>query len=159
MLTSFSSLFCGHGLKFFSPHTDVCLVVLCTFLGGFWAFWERDIFSQKDRLNWGKFKMLQIWWIWKIEIWSEELVNRYQTVCYQPGALIWGGQLSPTHLNQKTKSVHFLSLCASMAYYLTDPGIASALIFEFKIITRSRFVGMTWEIFFTLCRYQFCWFS
>ena len=38
--------------------------------------------------------MLKIWWIWKIEIWSEELVDEYQTVPYQPGALIWGGQLS-----------------------------------------------------------------
>ena len=24
-----------------------CLAVLCTFLGDFWAFWERDIFSQR----------------------------------------------------------------------------------------------------------------
>ena len=38
--------------------------------------------------------MLKIWWIWKIEIWSEELVDAYQIVRYQPGALIWGGQLS-----------------------------------------------------------------
>ena len=29
----------------------------------------------------------------EIEIWSEELVDGYQTVPYQPGALIWGGQL------------------------------------------------------------------
>ena len=136
---------------------QIPLLISLTNVFQFWInFWA---FFLKDRLNWGKYEMLKIWWFWKIEIWSEELVNRYQTVCYQPGALIWGGQLSPTHLNQKTKSVHFLSLCASMAYYLTDPGIASALIFEFKIITRSRFVGMTWEIFFTLCRYQFCWFS
>ena len=38
--------------------------------------------------------MLKIWFIWKIEIWSEELVDGYQTVPYQPGDLIWGGQLS-----------------------------------------------------------------
>ena len=37
--------------------------------------------------------MLKIWWIGKIEIWCEELVDRYQTVPYQPGALILGGQL------------------------------------------------------------------
>ena len=41
-----------------------------------------------------KYEMLKNWWIWKIEIWCEELVYRYQTVPYQPGALIWGGQLS-----------------------------------------------------------------
>ena len=28
-----------------------CLAVLCKFLGDFWAFWERDIFFSKDRLN------------------------------------------------------------------------------------------------------------
>ena len=38
--------------------------------------------------------MLKVWWIWKIEIWCEELVGGYQTVSYQPGALISGGQLS-----------------------------------------------------------------
>ena len=30
--------------------------------------------------------MLKIWWIWKIEIWSEELVDGHQTVPNQPGA-------------------------------------------------------------------------
>ena len=38
--------------------------------------------------------MLKIWWIWKIEIWSEELVDGYQTVPYEPGALFGGGLLS-----------------------------------------------------------------
>ena len=44
--------------------------------------------------------MLKIGWIWKIEIWSEELVDGHQTVPYQPGALLFsgrgggGGQLS-----------------------------------------------------------------
>ena len=33
--------------------------------------------------------MLKIWWIWKIEIWSEELVDGHQTVPYQPGALFF----------------------------------------------------------------------
>ena len=51
-------------------------------------------FFSKDRLNWGKYEILKIWWIWKIEIWCEELEDGYQTVPYQPGALIWGGQLS-----------------------------------------------------------------
>ena len=31
--------------------------------------------------------MLKIWWILKIVIWSEELVDGHQTVSYQPGAL------------------------------------------------------------------------
>ena len=53
--------------------------VLCKLLGDFWAFWEREIFS-KDRLNRGKYETMKIWWIWKIEIWSEELVDGYQTV-------------------------------------------------------------------------------
>ena len=30
--------------------------------------------------------MLKIWWIWKIEIWSENLVDGLQTVPYKPGA-------------------------------------------------------------------------
>ena len=34
--------------------------------------------------------MLKIWRIWKIEIWSEELVDGYQTVPYQPGTLFGG---------------------------------------------------------------------
>ena len=37
------------------------------FCVNFWAFLERDIFFSKDRLNWGKYEMLKIWWIWKIE--------------------------------------------------------------------------------------------
>ena len=67
------------------------LAVLCKFsLGDYWAFWERDIFFWKDGLNWGKYEMLKIWWIWKIGIWSEELVDGHQKVPYQPGALFWG---------------------------------------------------------------------
>ena len=54
---------------------------------------RKDIVFSKDRLNWGKYELLKIWWIWKIEIWSEELVDGYHTVACQPGALIWGGQL------------------------------------------------------------------
>ena len=38
--------------------------------------------------------LIKIWWIWKNEIWSEELIDGYQTVSYQAGALFWGGQLS-----------------------------------------------------------------
>ena len=38
--------------------------------------------------------MFKIWWmIWKIEIWSEELVDGHQTpqtVPYQPRVLFWG---------------------------------------------------------------------
>ena len=47
--------------------------------------------------------MLKIWWIWKIEIWSEELVDGYQTVPYQPGALFGGGLLS----GSVSKWIHF----------------------------------------------------
>ena len=35
--------------------------------------------------------MLKIWWILKVEIWSEELVDGHQTVPYQPGAFFLGG--------------------------------------------------------------------
>ena len=34
--------------------------------------------------------MLKIWWIWKIEIPSEELIDGHQTVHYQPKALFLG---------------------------------------------------------------------
>ena len=59
--------------------------------------------------------MLKIWWSWKIEIWSEELVDGYQTVPYQPGALIWGGLLSgfqpfPTHLNPNNSLLIILQI-------------------------------------------------
>ena len=55
-------------------------------------FWERDIVFSKNRFNWVKYEKLKIWWIWKIEIRSEELVDGYQTVPYQPGALFFGGR-------------------------------------------------------------------
>ena len=59
-------------------------------------FWEifghlilgkRYFFSWKDSLNWGKYVMLKIWRIWKIEIWIEELVDGHHTVPYQPGSV------------------------------------------------------------------------
>ena len=46
--------------------------------------------------------MLKIWWIWKIEVWSENLVDGHQTVPYQAGALFWGLNCLvgfPTHFN------------------------------------------------------------
>ena len=43
--------------------------------------------------------MLKIWWIWKIEIWSEDLIDGHQIVPYEPGALFRGGQLSGSVLN------------------------------------------------------------
>ena len=46
-----------------------CLAILSKFLGDFF-FW-------KDGLNWGKYEMLKIWWIWKIQIWSEEWLDLY----------------------------------------------------------------------------------
>ena len=51
-------------------------------------------FFLKGTLNWGKYEMLKIRWIWKIEIWSEELIDGHKTVPYEPGALFRGGQLS-----------------------------------------------------------------
>ena len=36
--------------------------------------------------------MLKIWQIWKIESWSEELVDEHWTVACQPGALFFGGE-------------------------------------------------------------------
>ena len=44
--------------------------------------------------------MLKNWWIWKIEIWSQELIGGYQTVRYQPRALISTCLVVfPTHFN------------------------------------------------------------
>ena len=37
--------------------------------------------------------MLKIWWISKIEVWSEELIDGHQTLPHEPGALFRGGQL------------------------------------------------------------------
>ena len=66
-------------LNLYAYNYNPCLAVLCKFLGDFWVFWERDIFFSKGRLNWGKCELLKIWWIWKFETWSEELVDEYQT--------------------------------------------------------------------------------
>ena len=57
--------------------------------------------------------MLMIWWIWKIEIWSEKLVDGYQTVPYQPGALIWVVNclvVFPTHLNPNNSLLIILQI-------------------------------------------------
>ena len=62
------------------------------------TFRKRFFFS-KDRLNWGKYEMLKILWISKIEIWSEELIDGHQIVPYEPGALFRGGQLCGSVLN------------------------------------------------------------
>lgn len=44
-------------------------------------------------LNWGKDEVLKIWCIWKIEIWSEGLVDgHYQPPLPTSGALFLGGQ-------------------------------------------------------------------
>ena len=34
-------------LNLYAHFINHCLAVLCKFLGDFWAFWERDIFSQR----------------------------------------------------------------------------------------------------------------
>ena len=55
--------------------------------------------------------MLKIWWIRKIEIWSEELVDGHQTVPYQPEAFFyeWGqftfnitSNFTPIHVYPRT---------------------------------------------------------
>ena len=61
-------------------------VIFSWFLGIF----RKELFFLKDRLNWGKYEVLKIWWIWKIDIWSEELVDGHQTVPYQPKLSFWG---------------------------------------------------------------------
>ena len=65
--------------------------------------------------------MLTILWIWKIEIWCEELVDGYQTVPYQPGALIWGGQryclvVFPTYFNPNKSLLIILSISLLFMY-------------------------------------------
>ena len=61
-------------LNLYAYNHKLCLVVLCKFLG----ILGKMYFFAKDRLNWGKYEMLKIWWICKIEIWSEELIDGYQ---------------------------------------------------------------------------------
>ena len=100
-----------------------CLAVLCKVLGDFWAFWERD-FVSTDRLNWGKSEMLKIWWIWKIGIWSEELVDGYKTVAYQAGVLCCGGQLSGSVSNNPCSL--FIWLKISLLFMFT-PALTSVL--------------------------------
>ena len=69
-----------------------CLAVLCKFLGDFWAFWERVIFSQRIEESMK---------CWRFDGFGKlKFEDVYETVSYQPGALIWSGQLSgvfPTH--------------------------------------------------------------
>ena len=68
-----------------------------------------------------------MWWICKIEIWSEELIGGYQTVRYQPEALFWGGQLSVVFSTQfnpynsllKLRQISLLFMCTSA---LTEGG-------------------------------------
>ena len=109
------------------------MVVLCKFLGYFWAFWERDIFSQ--RLNWGKYEMLKIWWIWKIEIWSEELVDGYQTVPYQPGTLFGGGLLFQTSFNPNNSLLIILQI--SLLFRFT-PALTIILYFDLVSFATAR---------------------
>ena len=63
---------------------------------------------------------MKFWWIWKIEIWSEELVDGHQTVPYQPGALFLGGGgggggvnclvVFPTHFNPNNSLLILLQI-------------------------------------------------
>ena len=41
------SVTCQATLNLYAHFIDHCLAVLCKFLGDFWAFWERDIFSHR----------------------------------------------------------------------------------------------------------------
>ena len=47
----------------------------CVNFGMIFGHSVNEIFFSKDRLNWGKYEVLKIWWIWKIEFWSEELID------------------------------------------------------------------------------------
>ena len=62
---------------------------------------------------------MKVWWILKIEIWSEELVDGHQTVPYQPGALFSEVNclvVFPTHFNPNNSllillQISFLFMC------------------------------------------------
>ena len=75
----------------------------CVNLLVIFGYFGKDIFFfLKDRLNWGKDELMQIWWVWKIEIWSEELVDWHQTVSHQPGGSLAGVNCLvafPAHFN------------------------------------------------------------
>ena len=100
VFTSLNTAFLPISRSRFKRRQIPMLITLSTiwqFCVNFWVIFRcfgKERFFSKDRLNWGKYEMLKIWRIWKIEIWSEELVHGYQTVPYQPGALFGGGQLS-----------------------------------------------------------------
>ena len=51
--------------------------------------------------------MLKIWWIWKIEISSEELLDGCQTVLYKREALFWGSQMSGSVSNPFQSNIPF----------------------------------------------------
>ena len=55
-----------------------CLAVCVNFWVIFGHFGKEIFFS--ERLNWGKYEMLKIWWIWKTEIWSEDLVHGHLNI-------------------------------------------------------------------------------
>ena len=71
-----------------------CLAVLCTFLGDFWAFWERDIFFLK-----GWVKLRKIWnieYLMDLENWNIKWrISRWTLNSPVPtwGSPLWG-QLS-----------------------------------------------------------------
>ena len=58
-----------------NPSTLTNVLRVCE---NFWMifghFWKK-LFFLKDMLNCGKYETMKIWWIWKIEIWIEELVD------------------------------------------------------------------------------------
>ena len=54
MKAALTSLYLGHISSdakslcfFYESFINRCLAVLCKFFGDFWAFWDRDIFSQR----------------------------------------------------------------------------------------------------------------
>ena len=73
--------------------------------------------------------MLKIWWIWKIEVWSEELVDGHQTAPYQVGALFWGLNCLvgfPTHFNPNNSLSILLQISPP---FMFTPALSMLLIY------------------------------
>ena len=98
--TSFLPEYLGHVSSNSISSLLISLTTVWWFCVNFWVVlgnFGKEInffFFWKDWLNWGRYEMLKIYWIWKIEIWSEESSR------WTPNSLLptWGsilrGQLS-----------------------------------------------------------------
>ena len=146
VLTLLTWPFCQYLAHVSSNSKSLCLFRQPLF-GGFviiFGHFRKEIFFFSKILKWGKYVMLKIWWIWKIKIWSQELVDGHQTVPYQPGALFfWGGGggwgvnclvVFPTHFNPNNSLLISLQIPMNMATPRTTPDF----IFEIKISLLSR---------------------